>query len=159
VSKRAEVIAMAALKFFLLKFTPEQEIHFNPQASISLEGDSGPYLQYTYARIMSILHKAGQKGKTKIDYAVLGNQEETEILKLLFVFPEIIKKSSLNYNPSYLAQHLLKLAQRFNEFYHRHQVLKADSKIKNARLIMIQAVAEAIKKGLSLMGIDVLEQM
>ncbi|MDD4995926.1 MAG: arginine--tRNA ligase [Patescibacteria group bacterium] len=159
VSQRAEIIALGALKFFLLKFTPEQEIRFNPQASISFEGDSGPYLQYTYARIQSILEKAEQKEMTKIDYAVLGNQEEIEILKLLFIFPEIIKKSTDDYNPSHLAQYLLKLGQKFNEFYHQHQVLKVNKKLKNARLVLIQNVAEVIKKGLNLMGIEVLKKM
>lgn len=160
VSQRAEIIALGALKFFLLKFTPGQEIHFDPKASISFKGDTGPYLQYTYARIQSILKKVEKRDKPpRISYSALGNREETEILKFLFTLPETIQKSVENYNPSYLAQHILKLAQKFNEFYHQHPVLKAKPKLRNARLALIQAVAEVIRKGLDLMGIEVLEEM
>ncbi len=160
VSKRAEIISLAALKFYLLKFTPSQQVNFDPQASISFEGDSGPYIQYTYARIQSILRKLDQKEKTsKIDYSVLGNKEETELFKLLFIFPQILKKSVDNYNPSYLAHYVLRLSQRFNEFYHQHRVLKAEPKLRNGRLKLIQAVAEVIKNSLHLLGIDVLDEM
>jgi len=160
VSKRAEIISLAALKFYLLKFTPSQQVNFDPKASISFEGDSGPYIQYTYARIQSILKKLDQKEKTsKIDYSVLGNKAETELIKLLFIFPQILEKSVDNYNPSYLAHYVLRLSQRFNEFYHQHQVLKAEPKLRNARLKLIQAVAEIIKNSLHLLGVDVLDEM
>ncbi len=166
ISSRAEKISLGALKFFLLKYNPQQEVNFNPKDSISFEGDSGPYLQYTYARIQSILKKSPVKilsnkksKKIKINYQSLGNLQEVEILSLLFSFSEIIEKSAINYNPSYLAHYLLKLAQKFNEFYHQHSVLKADLKTKKARLLMIMAVAEIIKKGLTLMGIEVMDEM
>ncbi|MBU4370262.1 arginine--tRNA ligase [Patescibacteria group bacterium] len=160
VSKRAEIISLAALKFYLLKFTPSQQVNFDPQASISFEGDSGPYIQYTYARIKSILKKFDHKEKTnKIDYSVLGNKEETELFKLLFIFPQILEKSVNTYNPSHLAHHVLRLSQRFNEFYHQHRVLKAEPKLRNGRLKLIQAVAEVIKNSLHLLGIKILEEM
>jgi arginyl-tRNA synthetase len=160
VSQRAEIITQAALKFYCLKFTPEQKIKFDPQVSISFEGDSGPYCQYTYVRIQSILKKVGkQEQLKKIDYQVLKNKLEIELTQLLFNYPEIIKKSTINYNPSYLAHYLLSLAQKFNEFYHHSPVLKAEPKIKEARLVLIQAVATTLKKGLALLGIEVLEEM
>ncbi len=165
ISKRAEVIALAALKFFFLKFTPGQDVHFDPQASLSFEGDTGPYIQYTYARIQSIFKKSGLTGglSDKVNYKVLGNEEEIKLLKLLFIYPDILRRSvNLEkniYNPTYLCQYLLKIAQTFNEFYHRHPVLKAESDLKNARLVLISSVAEVIKKGLSLLGIDVLIEM
>jgi len=160
VSQRAEKIALSALKFFLLKYNPQQEIHFDPKQSLSFEGDSGPYLLYVYARIQSILEKAEKKKKEeKINYNLLNKKEEIEILKLLFEFPKIIKKSTDNYNPSYLAHYLLALGKRFNEFYHQHPVLKAEKGTKQARLALISAVAEVIKKGLNLLGIEVLKEM
>jgi arginyl-tRNA synthetase len=160
VSRRAEIITQAALKFFLLKFTPGQKINFDPQASISFDGDSGPYCQYTYVRIQSILKKIDKKEiDKKIDYQVLKNKLEIELTQLLFNYPEIIKKSTINYNPSYLAHYLLALAQKFNEFYHQFPVLKAEPKLKEARLVLIQSVALIIKQGLELLGIQVLEEM
>ena len=160
VSERAEIISLAALKFYLLKFTPNQQVNFNPQASISFEGDSGPYIQYTYARIQSILKKFdGNEKISKIDYSALGNREETELFKLLFIFPQILEKSVNTYNPSHLAHYVLKLSQKFNEFYHQHQVLKTNHKLRNGRLRLIQAVAEVIKNSLHLLGIDVLDEM
>lgn len=165
-SNRAEKIALSALKFFFLKFTPKQKINFKPEESISFEGATGPYIQYTYARIRSIVKKSIQnqlKHKTiklDIDYRVLGNKEEIEILKQLFLFPNIIKQAALAMNPAYLANYLLQLCQKFNEFYHQHQVLKAETQnLVQARLILIQAVAEVIKKGLNILGIQTLEIM
>ncbi|MDD5626099.1 MAG: arginine--tRNA ligase [Patescibacteria group bacterium] len=162
VSRRAETIALAALKFFLLKFTPEQEVHFQPKESIAFEGATGPYVQYTYTRIQSILEKKPAEEITDklIDYKILGNPEEVAILKLLAAFPGVIKESAVSYNPTCLATYLLKLSQTFNEFYHKHKVLKAENqRLIKARLVLIQAVAQVLKNGLNLMGINVLERM
>ncbi len=160
VSSRAKVIAIGALRFFFLKFTPQQEIYFNPKDSISFEGDSGPYLQYTYARIQSILKKdKPKKRKSKINYNALTELEEKELLNILLIYPNVIIEAAENYNPANLAHYLLKLSQKFNEFYHKHQILKAKAEIRNARLCLAQAVAQIIKNGLKLLGIDVLEEM
>jgi len=175
-SQRAEKIALAALKFFFLKVNPKQNMEFNPQESIALEGATGPYIQYTYARIQSILKKAevprgdgilrSQEAKedeeidlSNVDYSVLGNKEETELIKSLFIFPDSLKRSALSMDPSYLANYLLKLCQSFNEFYHQHQVLQSEEKIKNARLNLLRAVSKIISKGLGLLGIQAIEKM
>lgn len=172
-SRRAEIITLAALKFFFLKVTPKQQIQFKPEESISFEGATGPYIQYTYARIRSILAKAeiqNPKSETnsksqvlnskKIDYGVLGNREEVKILKQLFIFPKILQQAGLTMDPARLANYLLQLCQYFNEFYHQHLVLKAKTeKLVQGRLILIQAVAEVIKKGLEILGIQTLEEM
>ncbi|MFA5050529.1 MAG: arginine--tRNA ligase [Patescibacteria group bacterium] len=162
VSRRAEIIALAALKFFLLKFTPDQEVHFQPKESISFEGATGPYIQYTYTRIHSILEKKPVEEITDkaIDYKILGNPEEAAILKLLAAFPGVTKEAALSYNPTCLATYLLKLSQTFNEFYHKHKVLKAESKnLVKARLTLIQATSQVLRNGLNLLGIDVLNKM
>jgi arginyl-tRNA synthetase len=162
-STRAEKIALAAVKFFFLKVTPKQEINFKPEESISFEGATGPYLQYTYARIRSIIKKSNIQYpifNIQIDYSTLGNRAEVEILKSLFIFPEIIQRAALAMDPSSLTIYLLKLCQKFNEFYHQHPVLKAKNQnLIKARLILIQAVAEVIKKGLEILGIQTLEIM
>lgn len=183
VSSRAEKIAMAAIKFFFLKYTPKQEVQFNPEASISFEGATGPYIQYTYARIQSIIRKfvakntiateAGEGGENagaettapadlpelEIDYSVLGNENEIGILKLLFIYPDTIQRSALEMNPAHLADYLLKLCQKFNEFYHQHQVVGEEEKLSAARLYLIKSVAEVIKNGLEILGVEVLEKM
>jgi len=162
VSARAETIALAAIKFYFLKFTPLQDVHFKPEESISFEGATGPYIQYTYARIQSILTKqpSNQATKQLVNFAALGNPEEVEILKSLFVFQNSIKQAVDSYNPAYLANYLLKLSQQFNEFYHKCPVLRAEGKnLVKGRLVLIQAVAQVLKNGLNLLGINVLNKM
>ncbi|OQX71221.1 arginine--tRNA ligase [Candidatus Parcubacteria bacterium 4484_255] len=164
VSERAQIIAQAALKFFFLKFKPSQTVNFDPLASISFEGDTGPYLQYTYARIQSILKKDLEGGRdarvsAEIDYSLLGSIEEIKLIKSLFVFQDAIQQSFREYNPSVLAHYLLRLARRFNEFYHQSHVLKSKIKLRKARLALLMSVAQVLKTGLNLLGIDVLEEM
>ncbi len=159
--ERAEKIALASLKFFFLKFSPSENINYDPEKEISFEGATGPYLLYTYARIKGIFKKSkilSLKFKT-IDYSMLKEQEEIELLRLLFDFPEVLEKSIFFYNPSYLANYLLKLGQTFNTFYHRYPVLKNPKKIKEARLALIEAIGQVLKKGLNLLGIETLERM
>ncbi len=159
--ERAEKIALAALKFFFLKVNPKQNMEFNPQESVALEGATGPYIQYTYARIQSILKKAAEEkiDLTVVDYASLGQPAEIEVIKSLFIFPEVLQRSALSMDPSYLANYLLKLCQNFNEFYHQHQVLQADENIKKARLNLISAAAKIINKSLGILGIQAIEKM
>ena len=163
VSERAQIIAQAALKFFFLKFKPNQTVNFDPLASISFEGDTGPYLQYTYARIQSIFRKDSEEKKEtsslEIDYSVLGNPEEVNLVKFLSIFPDIIQQSFAEYNPSVLSHYLLKLGHQFNEFYHQSHILKSKTKLRRARLALSQSVAQVLKTGLNLLGIDVLDEM
>ena len=162
VSKRADKIALAALKFFFLKFSPKHSVNFNPVESISFEGDTGPYVLYTYARIKSIIRKdkpADEEIMKKIDYSLLKNKQEIELLKLLSLFEDTIAKARQEHNTGILANYLLKISQKFNEFYHQHKVLKAGFEVKKARIELILAVAHVIKKGLILLGIDTLEKM
>ncbi|MFN3301422.1 MAG: arginine--tRNA ligase [Patescibacteria group bacterium] len=161
--ERAEKIALASIKFSFLKINPTENILYHPEEEISFEGATGPYLQYTYARILGILKKLpptdNQLSTTDLDYSVLKEPLEIEILKLLFNFPEVVEKSALSYNPSYLANFLLKLAQTFNTFYHQLPVLTARKKVRQARMALIKSVAQVLKNGLGLLGIDVLEKM
>jgi len=159
--KRAEKIALSSLKFFLLKFTPKQEIHFDPQKEVSFEGATGPYLQYTYARIKSILRKAGpDKLKTKLNFASFKTEEEKELIKLIYTFADILSLAAINYNPAMLCEYLLQLASLFNKFYQKIPVLKAETKeLKEARVALIKCAAIVIKNGLKILGIETLEKM
>lgn len=160
--ERAEKIALASLKFFFLKFTPDEDIFYEPEKEISFEGATGPYLQYTYARIQGILKKSGLQDQSldkKINYSLLKEKEEKEILKILFNFSEVLEKSVFYYNPSFLTNYLFELAQTFNTFYHQHQVLTAKKNIQETRLVLIKAVAQVLKNGLTFLGIETLEKM
>ena len=163
VSERAQSIAQSALKFFFLKFKPGQTVNFDPLVSISFEGDTGPYLQYTYARIKSILRKDLKEkvelSNSEVDYSFLGNSGEVNLIKSLSIFSDIIQQSFEGYNPSVLSHYLLKLGHQFNEFYHQSHILKSKTKLREARLVLLQSVAQVLKTGLNLLGIDVLEEM
>lgn len=160
IEKRSKTIALAAIKFFFLKFNPSSNIYFNPQKALSFEGDSGPYLQYMYARILSILRKGKvKKISLKIDFSKVNTQQEIDLIKLLGNYPEIIKRSALNYNPSILIDYLLNLTQTFTQFYHSCLVLKTEKEIRKARLFLISMAKEVLKNGLNLLGIEILEKM
>ncbi|MBI4653252.1 arginine--tRNA ligase, partial [Candidatus Kuenenbacteria bacterium] len=166
--QRAEKISLAAIKFHLLKVNPKQTICFDPRKSLSFKGATGPYLQYTYARIQSILRKI-QKDNIKqyhglvhgtVNFSCLKEEGEWELGKRIFEFSDVIKKAAQDYNPALLAEYLLRLAASFNKFYHQHSILKSESKeLQNVRLILIQSVAIVLKKGLNLLGIEEIEKM
>ena len=156
--KTAQKVGLGALKYMDLKHNPSKNYIFDMKKALSLEGNSGPYLQYTYTRAKSILRKA------QIDYELQSMNHElgTEELKLareLRRFPEIIKDATKTYNPAIVCNYLFGIAQKFNVFYETCPVLSTEEKIKRQRLVLIQAVAQIIKNGLSLLGIEVMEKM
>ncbi len=158
--KRAEKIALSSLKFFLLKFTPKQEIHFDPKKEVYFEGETGPYIQYAYARIQSILRKLKIIKLDKISFSCLGGLDEQILLVSLSQFPQALERSAYNYNPAILCEYLLRLASSFNKFYQKIPVLKAQTKeLKEARVALIKCVAIVVKNGLKILGIETLEKM
>lgn len=158
--ERAEKIAIGAIKFYFLRVGSNQDIEFNPEESVSFDGFTGPYCQYAYARIASILRKAEDIGKN-INFEILGNNfEERELIKKIIKFPDLIKKSALEYNPSIIAVNAFETAQLFNKFYQKHPVLNAESEeLRNSRLALIKAVQMTLKNGLNLLGIETLDKM
>ena len=157
---RARAIALAAIKFHLLKGTAQKDILFNPRESISFEGETGPYIQYTYARAKSILEKAGNPNIKAFKAIRLTGPEEQKIIKLLAAYPSKIEKSLKQLSPHVICQFLIELAEAFNTFYHKHQVLQAGSEeIKNERLVLVQATAQVLKNGLKLLDIEAIEKM
>jgi len=162
IKRRAAVIGTGAIKYYLLRVRPAQSINFDPAESISFDGFTGPYCQYAYARIHGILEKAGQRGLTDADadFARLGNLEELLLLKMLIQFPEEVASAVAEYNPSRVAAHIFNTAKAFNQFYNKHAVIQAESPATAAaRLALIKATAAVLKRGLALLGVDVLENM
>jgi arginyl-tRNA synthetase len=162
IKRRAAVIGTGAVKYYLLRVRPTQSINFDPAESISFDGFTGPYCQYAYARIFGILEKAearGLSGHTP-DFEALGNLEELLLLKALIQFPEEVASAVAEYNPSRVAVHVFNTAKAFNQFYNKHAVLQSGSEaLTAARLELIKATAVVLKRGLDLLGIEVLENM
>jgi len=157
--ERARKIGMCALKFHFLKFDDKKDIIFNPKEAISFEGESGPYIQYVYARIASILEKANAKVDKNINHSLLKDPTEQKIISLLASFPTIVQTAAIQYRSAEIPHYLLKVAQAFNEFYHACPVLQAEEETKKARLLLITCVKQVIKNGLSLIGCECLEEM
>jgi arginyl-tRNA synthetase len=162
INHRAEKIGIGAIKFYLLRVRPAQTINFDPAESISFDGFTGPYCQYAYARISGILAKAQNSGTDlqRCDFSLLGNSEELSLLQKLIQFPEEIHGAAQGFNPSKIAVHIFNTAKAFNQFYNKHHVLRSENDaLVTARLALIEATAIVLKKGLNLLGIEVLENM
>ncbi|MBN2016371.1 arginine--tRNA ligase [Candidatus Dojkabacteria bacterium] len=164
--KIAEKVAIAAIKYSFLKNNPFQDSVFDFEESINFEGNSGPYLQYTYARAKSILKEIEQSTIYNLPSSPAGGQsskdfntEELLILRTLYKFPEVVFESGMNLAPNLLCSYLFDLAQKFNLFYKKHKVLKAKNEERKARLAITAATAQVIKNGLGLLGIEALEKM
>jgi len=160
--KIAEQIAVGAIKYSFLKVRPSTDVFFDIDESISLEGNSGPYLQYAYTRGHSVLNKSKIKEKELKDFkeTELKEKEEMKLLKLLSQFPEIIEQSAINYAPNLICNFLFDLTQSFNAFYESLSILKAETdEVKKARLALVASVCQVLKNGLNLLGISIPEKM
>jgi arginyl-tRNA synthetase len=153
--ERSLKIALASIKYFLLRVDINKNMIFNPKESINFEGDTGPYIQYSYARASSILRKTKKKNMSwKISEL---HQKEKELIKKIFDFNEIVSKAYLDLNPSLIANYSYKLAQLFNEFYHSCPVLNSEN--EQFRIKLIEAFRIVLKNSLNLLGIETLEEM
>jgi len=163
--KRATAIALAAIKFYLLKNDAKKDMMFEPEKSISFEGETGPYIQYTYARAKSILRKAKNekidlKKLKKADFSLLSHEKEKELVVALGAFNGAAQKSweELSLHP--LCHNLLAIAEKFNSFYHEVPVLKAENKEEIlARLALVEATTILLKTGLEILDIEAIEEM
>ncbi len=156
---RAEIIGMAALKFYILKYSPVKGFTFNPKESISFEGETGPYILYCNARINSIISKSGRDIDLNVKWGLLTHQTELLLLKHLTYFPEIIGSAAKSYNIHIIPQYLLTLCQSFNSFYSSCQVISEDKELEKVRLLLIYCVQIVIKIGLNILSIETLDQM
>ena len=155
--KTLEMVGVGAVKYSMLAFGTSSEISFSFEDSISLEGDSGPYLQYTYARAQSVLRSAKYNYKAGLSPENL-EKEEREILRKIEYFEEIVGEAAVNYTPNLVTIYLTDLAKAFNLFYQKHRILKGEGKME-LRLALTCAVAAILKKGLFLLGIEAPERM
>ena len=152
-------IGLGALKYFILKVDPKKRILFDPKASFDFNGNTGPFIQYAYARIQSILRSAN-KIEWNSDIKMKIDNKEKEILKQLLMYPGIVKQAGESYSPSLIANYLYDLVKVFNSFYQSISILgESDSNIKNFRLTLIQKVGHTILNSCSLLGIEVPERM
>ncbi|MBW2993097.1 arginine--tRNA ligase, partial [Candidatus Woesearchaeota archaeon] len=157
ISKRAKQIGMSAIKFYMLKYDAIKDIVFDPEQSISFEGETGPYVQYAHARICSVLRKYKNKIPANINLGVLDTKEEKKIIVLLSRFPDVVADAGEHYRPHVLCRYLLDLSQAFNEFYHAHRILEAEE--RDARICLINCVKQILAQGLGLIGIEAPERM
>ena len=158
-NKSAKVIGYGALKYAILKVSPEKNVIFNWEQALNFEGETAPYIQYAYARVSSIIKKYKKSLPTKADFSLLNSSEEIELIKKLAAFPQIVEKTASELRPNTIANYSYELAKQFNEFYHIHNILKEKEDIKKARLLLVVCVKQALKNSLSLLGIGVLEKM
>ncbi|NQV91777.1 arginine--tRNA ligase [Candidatus Woesearchaeota archaeon] len=156
--KRGEFISLAAIKFFMLRSDASKDMVFDPKASLSFEGETGPYIQYTHARAHSILNKVKAK-ITKVDYSILTNEKEEALISLLSQFPSKIQETATHYKPHVICRYLLDLAQAFNEFYHACHVISEDEKLMHARLLLVAATKQVLANGLGILGIHAPDEM
>lgn len=156
--RKSRIIALAAIKFYMLEVNPKSEMVFNPKESISFQGKTGPYIQYTYARLRSILRKAHIK-KTPLMPKRYDWKDEKKLILLLGQCNNAIVESAQHYSPSLLAHYLYSLAKTATELYHELPVLTAPVPQRQARLFLFHKTSHVLNIGLSLLGIDVLESM
>lgn len=156
--KKAKIIAISAIRVFFLKYDPATDFVFDPKTSISFEGETGPYVLYTYARINSILRKQHAIPK-KIKYSLLVQPEEQELISHLTNLNDTILKASKELKPSHVIRYIIILSQKTNEFYQKHQVLKAPQELKFARLALLKKIKQTLKETFDLMSIQYLEEM
>ncbi len=152
-------IGMSALKFYLLKVDPKKRMLFNPKESIELQGFTGPFIQYTYTRIRSILRKAGENGSGDFGNVNL-HAEEKEVIKLLSRKDDVLREAEENLSPALVANYAYELAKEFNRFYQEHSVLnEADEQVRNFRILLITKAAQCIEASMKLLGIEMPERM
>ncbi|MBI2673117.1 arginine--tRNA ligase [Candidatus Woesearchaeota archaeon] len=163
VKKIARLIALGAIKFYLSKSEAAKDILFESDKAVSFDGETGPYIQYSYTRIISILKKGKSSVKKalskKIDYNLLGDKKEFALAKELSIYPEIIKKAAKELKPHIVSNYIYQLAQTFNDFYHTCQCVGSDKKLTDARLKLIAATSIVLKDGLKVLGIEAPENM
>ncbi|WP_125722411.1 arginine--tRNA ligase [Flavobacterium ustbae] len=158
-AKLYKTIGLGALKYYILKVDPKKRILFNPEESVDFAGNTGPFIQYTYARIRSIIRKADFDFSTKIEIEEL-HEKEKELVKQIELFPEIIQNAAHNHSPALIANYTYDLVKEYNSFYQSVHILgEVDLTKKIFRVQLSQKVAEVIKSALDLLGIEVPERM
>ena len=159
----ARIVGMGALKYFILKVDARKNMLFNPEESIDFNGNTGPFIQYTHARIRSILRKASAEGieiPETLDERLPVNPKETELIQKMSEYAAAVEQAGKDYSPSGIANYCYELTKQFNQFYHDYSILNADTpEEKTLRLVLAANVAKIIRNGMRLLGIEVPERM
>ncbi|MEE3477028.1 MAG: arginine--tRNA ligase, partial [Candidatus Cryptobacteroides sp.] len=157
------MIGLGALKYFIIKVDPKKTMLFNPKESIDFNGNTGPFIQYTHARIRSILRKAAEKG---IAYSaetlpqVELSAKETRLIKLLNIFPQKVAEGAEAFSPAVIANYAYDIAKEFNQYYHETPILKEeDAGLLNARLVLIDTLSSILRSAMGILGIELPERM
>ena len=157
------IIGLGALKYYILKVDPVKNMTFNPLESIDFNGNTGPFIQYTHARIRSVLRKAAEMGIsdfTGYSTEIPINDKEKSLVKLVLDFPAIIAEAAQNYSPALIANYIYEIAKEYNQFYHDYTILKEeDLQVRDFRLHLSLIIGSIIKKAMQLLGIEVPERM
>lgn len=159
----ARMVGMGALKYFILKVDPKKNMTFNPKESIDFNGNTGPFIQYTHARIQSILRKAAEQGisiPTTLSADISLSVKEEGLVQQVAEYASIVKQAGDEYNPALIANYIYDLVKEYNQFYHDYTILKEENAdLKNFRLILSDNVGRVVKSGMSLLGIEVPDRM
>ena len=157
----AEMVGLGALKYFLLKVDPRKNMTFNPAESIDFNGNTGPFIQYTYARIRSVLRRAAEAGMEMTDYsAVIPNDREVALVQRLADFPSVVAEAGRNFSPALIANYCYDLVKEYNQFYHDCSILReTDAAVRSLRLALSEATARVVATATGLLGISVPERM
>ncbi|MBN2660220.1 MAG: arginine--tRNA ligase [Tannerellaceae bacterium] len=157
------MVGIGSLKYFMLKVDPRKNMTFNPKESIDFNGNTGPFIQYTYARICSVLRKAAEQGivlPAELPGDISLSEKEEGLIQLTADFASVIKEAGSEYSPAIVANYIYDLVKEYNQFYHDFSILREEnSEVKAFRLVLSSNVAKVVKSGMSLLGIDVPERM
>ena len=158
------MISLGALKYFILKVDPRKTMLFDPKESIDFNGNTGPFIQYTHARIKSILRKADAQGIAH-DTSVLTNDmelsaKEIRIIKILNTFPSKVAEAGAAHSPAVIANYAYELAKEFNQYYHDTPILREENQaLLQYRLVLVETIAKVLSKAMSILGITLPERM
>lgn len=155
-------VALGALKYFILKVDPKKTMMFNPKESIDFNGNTGPFIQYTYTRIKSVLRKAEEAGAKIVpgDIHTALTEKEQNLVKLIAKLPAVVKEAGDNYSPALIGNYAYELAKEFNQFYHDYSILKEENeKVRNLRLLLARQCSVAIQNAMGMLGIEMPERM
>lgn len=159
----ARMVGLGALKYFILKVDPRKNMTFNPKESIDFNGNTGPFIQYTHARIKSVLRKAADQGinfGTEIDNTLEISEKESYLIQLLSGFPAVVRQAGEEFSPALIANYTYDLVKEYNQFYHDFSILREENEtLKIFRLNLSEAIAKVIKTAMGLLGIEVPERM
>ena len=162
ISSICEMIGLGGLKYFILKVDPRKNMTFNPKESIDFNGNTGSFIQYTHARICSVLRKAAEQGiaLAELNKDIELKEKEVSLIQALAAFPTVVAQAGKEYSPSLIANYTYELVKEYNQFYHDFSILKEENAdLKNMRLVLSANVAKVIKSAMSLLGISVPEKM